>query len=269
MLTRYIAFVFLLPLANSWTFRYTNETNETEIIRGNEERNCTIANISEEKLFTWDPEGSKQCVSIYRDTACDSMGGYSCTAWRKNASRTFMAFDIMPENLILSKDQTSTIASTSTAPSTSAFTSTTSTSSVSVSSNTPTSSPSNAAAAGTTTSGSSAGLSGGAIAGIVIGVVAAVAILIGLVVFFLKRQTKQDKTGPVVQPGGYGPHEADGTGSSMSGTTAKEPLTSLGFRPVPGSRFVELKGDEGSTELGSSPISELDGASAGVQPRPF
>ncbi|CAI7619379.1 unnamed protein product [Penicillium bialowiezense] len=244
MFTRYI--VFFLPLANAWTFRYTNDTNETEIIRGTEERNCTIANISEEKLFTWDPEGSNQCVSIYRDATCDSMGGYS--------------------------SETSTIASTSTATSTSASTSasTTSPSSTSVSSSTPASSPSDATAASTssnTSKDSSAGLSGGAIAGIVIGVVAAVAIIIGLVVFFMKRQKKN--VAPIVQPNVHGPYEADGTGSTMSGTTAKEPITSLGFRPVPGSRFVELKGDEGSTELGSSPISELDGGSAEVQPRRF
>ncbi|CAG8311580.1 unnamed protein product [Penicillium salamii] len=267
MFVRYI--IFFIPLVNAWTFRWTNETNETEIIRGSEERNCTVANIFEEGLFTWDPEGSKQCVSIYRDTKCDSMGGYSCTAWRKNASRTFMAFDIMPENLIISKCQSSTAASTSTASSESTSISTSApastTSSPTSASATPTSSPSSPAG-NTDTSPSSTGLSGGAIAGVVIGVVAAVAIIIGLVIFFMRRQKKSSTPG---QPGGYGPHEADGGASSMSGTTANEPLASLGFRPVPGSRFVELKGDAGSTELGSSPISELDGGSAGVQPRPF
>lgn len=67
------------------------------------------------------------------------------------------------------------------------------------------------------------------------------------------------------QPGGYGPHEADATGSSISGTTAiaeKESNSAARpFRPPPGSQFVELAGDEASAELGSSPISEMDGNS--------
>ncbi|CAG8068970.1 unnamed protein product [Penicillium olsonii] len=261
--------LLLIPLVNAWTFRYTNEGNETEIIRGSEERNCTVADIFEDKLFTWDPEGTKQCVSIYRDKTCDSMGGYSCTAWRKNASRTFMAFDIMPENLIVSKAETSTIASTS-IPTSEVSTSTPSSTSTSITPSTtsssvftPTSSPE---AAANTDSTSSTSLSGGAIAGVVIGVVAAVAIIVALIVFFMKRQKKTPT------PAGQSPHglhEADGTGSSMSGTTADGPFTSLGFQPVPGSRFVELKGDAGSTELGSSPISELDASSPGVQPRRF
>jgi hypothetical protein len=254
MLPRY--FLLFTPLVNAWTFRYTNMTDETIITRGNEERNCTIANIAAEKLFTFDPEGTNQCVSIYRDTTCDSMGGYSCTSWRKNASRTFMAFDIMPENLIIAKSQTSTMASTSTPTSTSASSSTAASTSISSAASSPTITPSDAAATATD-GGSSTGLSGGAIAGVVIGVVAAVAIVVGLVILFLKRKNK--KNAPTTAPGGYGPHEADATGSSMSGTTVKEPLASVGFRPAPGSKLVELKGDEGSAELGSSPISELDG----------
>jgi hypothetical protein len=77
------------------------------------------------------------------------------------------------------------------------------------------------------------------------------------VVFFMKRNNKRDATSTT--PGSYGPHEVDATGSSMSGTTVQEPFASVGFRPAPGSKLVELKGDEGSAELGSSPISELDG----------
>jgi hypothetical protein len=242
---------------NAWTFRYTNGTDETIITRGNAERNCTIANIAAEKLFTFDPEGTNQCVSIYRDETCDSMGGYSCTSWRKNASRTFMAFDIMPENLIIAKSQTSTMASTSSATSTSASASTSTASSTSVFSaaSSPTVTPSDTVVT-TANTGSSTALSGGAIAGVVIGVVAAVVIIVGLLVFFVKRKNNQNAS---TATGSYGPHEADATGFSMSGTTIKEPLVSVGVRPAPGSRLVELKGDEGSTELGSSPISELDG----------
>jgi hypothetical protein len=64
---------------------------------------------------------------------------------------------------------------------------------------------------------------------------------------------------------GTGPHEADATGSSISGSTAvAEKGADPGarpFRPPPGSHVVELPGDEGSAELGSSPISEMDGNS--------
>lgn len=67
------------------------------------------------------------------------------------------------------------------------------------------------------------------------------------------------------QNGGYGPHEADATESSVSGTTAVgekgADTVARPFRPPPGSRVVELAGDEGSAELGSSPISEMDGNS--------
>lgn len=78
---------------------------------------------------------------------------------------------------------------------------------------------------------------------------------------------KRNRKNPPVasQHGGYGPHEADATGSSISGTTA---VTEKGtdsvarpFRPPPGSHVVELAGDEGSAELGNSPISEMDGNS--------
>lgn len=79
---------------------------------------------------------------------------------------------------------------------------------------------------------------------------------------------KKNKKNAVVanEHGGYGPHEADATGSSVSGTTAVAEKASDSvarpFRPPPGSQVVELVGDEGSAELGSSPISEMDGNSA-------
>lgn len=58
--------LLLVPLVNAWTFRYTNATGATEIARGNEAQNCTDSPIGKQKLFSWDPEGSDLCVSIYR-----------------------------------------------------------------------------------------------------------------------------------------------------------------------------------------------------------
>lgn len=262
--------LLLVPLVNAWTFRYTNATGATEIARGDEAQNCTDSPIGKQKLFSWDPEGSDLCVSIYRDTKCDSRAGYSCSAWRKNASEAFAAFDVLLEREIDAKHQTSTLAltSTSTSATTSTSTSTSESSSSSVSSisasatTTPTES---AVSAGNVNSGSSSpSLSGGAIAGVVVGVVAAVAIIVGFIVIFMRKRNKKNAA-VANQHGGYGPHEADATGSSISGTTviAEKGADSVArpFRPPPGSHVVELAGDEGSAELGSSPISEMDGNS--------
>ncbi|OQD60739.1 hypothetical protein PENPOL_c021G00148 [Penicillium polonicum] len=265
--------VLLIPLVNAWTFGYTNATDATEIARGNEAQKCTDSPIGKEKLFTWDPEGSDLCVSIYRDTKCASRAGYSCGVWRKNASESFSAFDVLLERDIDAKHQgstldlTSTSTSATTSTSTSTSTSNSSSSSASSTSASATTTPTESAvSAGNVNSGSSSpSLSGGAIAGVVVGVVAAVAIIVAFVVIFMRKRNKKN-VAAASQHGGYGPHEADATGSSISGTTA---VTEKGgdsiarpFRPPPGSQVVELAGDEGSAELGSSPISEMDGNTA-------
>ncbi|KAJ5706041.1 hypothetical protein N7536_001730 [Penicillium majusculum] len=265
--------LLLIPLVNAWTFSYTNATDATEIARGDEAQNCTNSPIGKEKPFTWDPEGSDLCVSIYRDTKCDSRAGYSCSVWRKNASEAFAAFDVLLEREIDAKHQTSTpaLTSTSTSATTSASTSTStseaSSSSVSSTSASATTTPTESAvSAGNVNGGSSSSpsLSGGAIAGVVVGVVAALSIIVVLVVIFMRKKNRKNAA-VANQHGGYGPHEADATGSSISGTTAiaekEADSAARPFRPPPGSRFVELAGDAGSAELGSSPISEMDGNS--------
>ncbi|KAJ5757713.1 uncharacterized protein N7511_006407 [Penicillium nucicola] len=245
----------LLQLASAWTFRYTNKTDDTLILRGSDDKNCTVISLAEGKLFTYDPEGSDLCVSIYYDDECDSRAGYSCTSWRKNASASFFGVDIGPERL-------ATSTSTTALPTFSSAVSTSTSKPASVSeavTNTPTSTP-------TTTptdaskSDSSSSLSGGAIAGIVIGVVAGLAVLAGLI-FFVWRNRKNNAP-PSVQPGGYGPHEAEATVSSFSGATEKMDDTSKGgsLRPQTGSEVVELAGDV-TYELPNSPINEMDGNS--------
>ncbi|KAJ5804455.1 uncharacterized protein N7518_000758 [Penicillium psychrosexuale] len=252
--------LFLIPLVNGWTFRYTNATNATEIARGQDSQNCTNSPIGKEKLFTWDPEGSSLCVSIYRDLKCDSRAGYACGIWRKNASEAFAAFDVLPETDIDAKHQTSTLAvSTSTSATTSISTS----SSVSSGLVSATPTESTAVSIANSDSGSSGpSLSGGAIAGIVVGVVAAVAIIVTFAVVLIRKRNKKNAA-VANQHGGYGPHEADATRSSISGTTAVVEKAADSavrpFRPPPGSKIVELVGGEVSAELGSSPISEMDG----------
>ncbi|KAJ5121273.1 uncharacterized protein N7515_009234 [Penicillium bovifimosum] len=257
--------LLFVPLVNAWTFRTTTPDNKTEIARGEAFQPCTNATIGQDRLFTWDPEGSDLCVSIYRDTECKSRGGYSCTLWRKNASAPFEAFDVMLESEIVAKSLSAAYSATHTTTTTTTPTPdpTTTTTPVHSASATPT----DPAAAATSDDGGSSGssLSGGAIAGVVIGVIAGVAILLALAVLYMKRKNKN--SAPVtVEHGGYGPHEADATNSSISGTTviAEKGGDSAvrAFRPPPGSRVVELVGDERSAELGSSPISEMDGQTA-------
>ena len=89
--------------------------------------------------------------------------------------------------------------------------------------------------------------------------------MVAFVVVLIRKRNKKNAA-VANQHGGHGPHEADATGSSISGTTAVVEKAADSavrpFRPPPGSNIVELVGDEGSAELGSSPISELDGNSA-------
>ncbi|KAJ5312777.1 hypothetical protein N7508_003607 [Penicillium antarcticum] len=245
----------LLQLASAWTFRYTNKTDDTLILRGSDDKNCTVISLAEGKLFTYDPEGSDLCVSIYYDAECNSRAGYSCTSWRKNASASFFGADIAPERPAVSTSTTALPTFSTTAP---PSTSTSASVSESVTSTpTSTTTPTDAVI-----SESSSSLSGGAIAGIVIGVVAGLAIVAGLIFFFMRRNRKNNAP-PVVPPGSYGPHEAEATVSSFSGATEKmEDSSKRSFRPPTGSKVVELAGDVGTYELPNSPINEMDGRSA-------
>ncbi|KAJ5558206.1 hypothetical protein N7461_002178 [Penicillium sp. DV-2018c] len=258
------------PLVSAWTFRTTAPDNTTDIARGEAIQACTNATIGKDRLFTWDPEGSNLCVSIYRDTDCTSRAGYACDIWRKNASAPFVAFDVMLESEIVAKSLSAAYSATHTTTTTASSGPTASGSVRPVPATTTdsaagaTSDPA-AAAAGEDGGSSGSGLSGGAIAGVVIGVIAGVAIIVALAVFFMKRKNK--KSAPITaEHGGYGPHEADATNSSISGTTviAEKGGDSAvrAFRPPPGSRVVELAGDQGTAELGSSPVSEMSGQSS-------
>ncbi|KXG47218.1 uncharacterized protein PGRI_010880 [Penicillium griseofulvum] len=263
--------LLLVPLASAWTFQTTNTTGDTQISRGEEEQQCTEATIGKGKLFSWDPEGSSLCVSIYNDAECESRAGYSCGKWGKSASKEFLSFDILLESEIEAKRKTSTLAltpsSTSAAATATASKSTSPSSTAASVSASTTPTGSTAASAANTDTGSGSSLSGGAIAGIVIGVIAAIAIIVAFIFIFMRKKNK--KAAAARQGGGYGPHEANAAGSSVSGTTVvekaaesmaeKEAQSVRRFRPVPGSRVVELVGDEGSAELGSSPVSEMDG----------
>ncbi|KAJ5082246.1 hypothetical protein N7532_011289 [Penicillium argentinense] len=246
-----------IPLANAWTFLYTNATDNATIFHQTGTQNCTAIDLAKGKEFSWDPENSNLCISIYYDDTCMNRGGISCPAWKKNSSNNFHGIQIFTNDDAAS-------ASISPAPTQTIFTSA-SLSSTSTSLTTGTS------AAGTSAGSSTSSLSSGAIAGIAIGVVAAI-LLIGGLLFFIGRMNRKNATPESPAPKGpykptladmqsaVPPHEfAMGTGNSE-----KMPPSSRG-RPVPGSKVVELPGDYRTVELENSPVSEMDVHTADVK----
>ncbi|OOQ84353.1 hypothetical protein PEBR_30584 [Penicillium brasilianum] len=267
-----------IPLVNAWTFLYTNATGNATILHETGTENCTEIDLAGGKLFSWDPEDSGLCISIYYDATCKDRGGLTCNAWSKNASTTFHGIQIYSQSDASSASvSSSTPTSTTSASSTSSSTSASTTSSTSTSS-VPTSTATSATPA-TAGNGSSSSLSGGAIAGIVIGVVAGVAVVGGLFFYFGRRNRRNnnvtagnEQSGPT--PGSISgePHGPYSPQASMlaagyvqppyTDNSDKAPNSSSGMssvRPAPGSRVVELAGHDRAVELGNSLISELDG----------
>ncbi|KAJ5358863.1 uncharacterized protein N7496_011276 [Penicillium cataractarum] len=268
----------LIPLVDAWTFLYTNATGHATILHETGTDNCTQIDLAGGKLFSWDPEDSGLCISIYYDAMCKERGGLTCNAWSKNASTTFHGIQIYSESDASSASvSTSTPTPTSSASSTSSSTLTSTTSSTSTSS-TPTSTTTSTNPA-TAASGSSSSLSGGAIAGIVIGVLAGVAVVGALFFYFGRRNRRNDhvpagneQSGPKSGSISGEPHGPYSPQASMlpagyvqppyTDNSDKAPNSSSGMssvRPAPGSRVVELAGHDRAVELGNSPISELDG----------
>ncbi|KAJ5717362.1 hypothetical protein N7488_003008 [Penicillium malachiteum] len=275
----YISVALLLPLVHGWTFLYTKSSGQSTILEETGKLNCTKIQLAEDKLFTWDPERSDLCISIYYDDSCDNRGGISCPFWKKNASTNFGSISVFTNNEAASAS-ISTMTVTTTASTSSISSSSTSDSSnfttsvVSTSPATTTSSTTTAAAAGDGTSStkSDSGLSGGAIAGIVIGAIAGVLIIAGLFFFFRRRNRKNDilanqQSGPTSQDPYSRQGSIPGTATSFAVTspstthpTEKEAFSStdVPIRPPPGSTMSELSGHTRPVELVNTPISELD-----------
>ncbi|KAJ5180593.1 hypothetical protein N7492_003803 [Penicillium capsulatum] len=251
-----LKFFFLLPLARAWTFRYTNATDHATIVHKTGILNCTKMDLAGGKLFSWDPEGSSLCITIFYDTKCEHGAGISCPWWKKNASTDFLAYQVYGDE----QAATATISTAAPTPTSSSRTSTSSTSATSSPSVTASTTP-----AASTQSSSSSALSGGAIAGVVVGVVCAVLIIAALFFFFGRRGRKQAALANAsnVPQGPYGSNaagrpEADAPTSSKG--ISEKPGNSLdgGVRPLPGSRVLELAGQHQATELGNSAVHELD-----------
>ncbi|KAJ5724398.1 hypothetical protein N7493_006126 [Penicillium malachiteum] len=276
----YISTTLLVPLVHGWTFLYTNSSGQSTILEETGKLNCTKIQLAEDKLFTWDPEKSHLCISIYYDDSCVNRGGISCPFWKKNASTNFGSISVFTNNeaasASISTMTVTTTASTSSSSSSSSTDSSNTTTSVvsSVSPATTTSSTTAAAAASdsTTSTKSDSGLSGGAIAGIVIGAIAGVLIIAGLLFFFRRKNRKNatlanQHSGPAPQDPYNRQGSIPGTATSFAATspstthpTEKEAFSSSGapIRPPAGSTMSELSGHTRPVELVNTPISELD-----------
>ncbi|KAJ5577992.1 uncharacterized protein N7459_006956 [Penicillium hispanicum] len=261
-----LSIFFFLPHVNAWTFLYTNTTDNATILHEKGTLGCTRVDLAGGKEFSWDPESSSFCISIYYDDSCTSRGGISCPTWKKNASTHFGSIEISTD------DEASTASvsivtlapiSTSTATSSTASTPTTTTTSTTADS------------PATAKSSSRPSLSGGAIAGIVIGAIAGVLIIAALCFFLSRRRRKNaaviTQQANSVPEGPYTPQTATpGTpatsGPSSMGILEKPPSSSItpaAYRPAAGSRVVDLSGPERPSELGDNSISELDGRAGG------
>ncbi|KAJ5987433.1 hypothetical protein N7451_011798 [Penicillium sp. IBT 35674x] len=257
--------LFLAPLAHGWTFRYTNSTGDTTILEETGSRNCTKIQLAKNKLFSWDPEGSNECISIYYDDNCETSGGYSCAFWKKSASHDFGSIDVSTSNKAASVSVITTT-ETATSTSSSSLTSTTGTSSTASTSSTPSASSTTTSIAATTNSTSSSStLSGGAIAGIVVGVLAGI-LAIAAILFIIRRRNRKNAAAPNLQSDSslQGPY---GRQASVPETiTTFGPSSTSTAHPVEKSadsapRVYEMPSRSPPVELVSTPINEMDGQS--------
>lgn len=250
--------LIFLPLVQAWTFRYTNATNNATILHEIGTLNCTEIDLAGGKLFSWDPEGAKLCVLIFYDAKCLRGAGYSCPFWKKLASRNFYGVKIIPNEETASVTISTAIRTSATSVATSAIT-TASTSSITTPIVTISSTPV------ASKSSSPPHLSGGAISGVVIGVFCAV-LIIATIFFFCGRRQKQNAVLANQRNTPQGSYKTDKIGqveadALMSSRVISEKPTdpySVGFRPAPGSRFVELAGQDRTAELANRPLHELD-----------
>ncbi|KAJ5658660.1 uncharacterized protein N7484_002309 [Penicillium longicatenatum] len=257
--------LFLAPLAHGWTFRYTNSTSDTTILEETGSRNCTKIQLAKNKLFSWDPEGSNECISIYYDDNCETSGGYSCGFWKKTASHDFGSIDVSTSNKAASVSVITTT-ETATSTSSSSTTSTTGTPSAASTTSTPSASSGTGSTAATTDGASSGStLSGGAIAGIVVGVVAGILAIAGLFFILRRRNRKNAVTAnPQSDPSLQGPY---GRQASVPETiTTFGPSSTSTAQPVEKSadsapRVFEMPSRSPPVELVSTPINEMDGQS--------
>lgn len=240
----------LLPLAQAWTFRYTNSDNEKTTIHGTDNLDCTDIDLPNGNDVSFHPQGTLPCLRLFNDAKCpeDENGSFeynsSCTAWEwtTNAHGNFSAIKVYVPG-----EPTAT-ASMSTATKTSATTGTSKSQSASSSSS------------------SGLTLSGGAIAGIVVGLVCAF-LIVAAIFFFLGRRKRKAKLANQqnLPPAPYEPSPTEDKKADVV-TSAKgiseKPADShpAGVGLAPGSQPAELAGSEQNrpAELATNLVHELD-----------
>lgn len=264
VITSYIA--LLSHPASAWTLVWRNASGDATVEHSQRSQSCQKINHAQGMQFDWDPEGDTYCLSLYRDADCKDRAGFSCPPWKKNASQHISSFDVKADD-DFGPSSTTTASATSTSTSTSA---TTTLPSQTASRQTSGPSPS------ITPSSGSGNLSGGAIAGIVIGVVAGVSI-IAAVFWLLGRRSRKPSENTVAPPDAPAekPPELPLDKSAMAAAekppefpidSPPESPVVLPIRRPPGSRIVELPGDDHAVELSDTQRAvELEGSKAAQQ----
>ncbi|RMJ26974.1 hypothetical protein PHISP_02162 [Aspergillus sp. HF37] len=243
-----LTFTLISPSTQEWVLVWRNsEPDNATIERGNEPQPCTPINHTEGLVFSWDSHGGPWCVDLWKDRECKNRGGVDCKPypWKQEASGDILAFDVTRN----SRSSSSTLKTTATATAESSTTA-----AVGTSASATAGSEVAASNGGNGNGNGNGGLSGGEIAGVVIGVVAGAALIASLA-FYLGRRR--------------------GTGGAVPDTrnydkaaSSKQPVTTEMDKPMawaqapakdgqlhrfpPGTRFVEIGGDNAATELGDT-----------------
>lgn len=256
-------------LSQAWVFTYRNGTNDaTSFNDPRHNKSCTEIDNPEGSRFEWEPQSGPWCLYLYKDSNCTRGAGHTCRGidWVHETSQDLNSFEVQTR-----PDGYDDPAKESESGTASAEEKTVTVTSV----------PTDIAGSG---DGGREPLSGGGIAGVVIGVLAGV-VLFSVLGFFLGKKAgrKQgEKDASVAAAGiqnghGGGPGQeykpvttTTETTSPMSQTQFGSPTSPVAgeqtYRP-PGSRMVELVGNNGTTELSdTNRVMELDGSSSAKSP---
>ena len=258
LLSILLTILTLLSQSTAWVFVYRNASNDATSTYSLEERPCQKIDQSAGHEFQWDAQGGPWCIYLYRDSNCTEGAGWECNGrdWQKDSSTNLLSFEVQHRPPGYSDPALSTSATAS-----------------------PTAAPD---ATITVTSSPMPGngrkpLSDGGIAGVVIGVVAGV-VLFAILGFFLGRKwgraqggngiagvDEQDDNRTGLQNGAAVAEENKDVLSPVSQTRLVSPesppvqAAEQTYRP-PGSRMVELVGNNGTSELSdSNRVMELEG----------
>ena len=239
-----VALLGLASQAHAWTFVWFNPANDSTVDTANSVRECMKIDLHNGSDFSWDPESSFYCLSLYSDDHCGNRNGYSCPIWQKTAGRNVSSYEIKLDPALQSSSTASLPTTTSTAAPAPA---------------TVTSTPSNTATPG----GSGSDISGGAIAGIVIGVLAALAIAAAVLYFVFRRRRGDPDTKAEAAVEAPAAATQDSQARMHITPPPMSPMSEMGDHPPKyGARTAnlqELAGSTGVNELeGSSPVATRD-----------